>query len=215
MQCLSTACMAKGICPCLHPSLWHCHAQGHLRTSTKQGHLRTSTKQAPAGSNEPTAALQASQASEASAPATIPLPILTTLGGTPPAVPPSAEALPAGWKLLEVPHVQLFGMFNLPWIAQNYHFNPAGSLNSGHFNMIYTSRQLSKPEGIKLLLASEEGKHLGLDGVEMSTFKALMFEPLESGTTVMLDGEVVPFQPLYVEVHPGLCTVVVAPEWQA
>jgi diacylglycerol kinase family enzyme len=54
-----------------------------------------------------------------------------------------------------------------------------------------------------------------LDTVEVQPFKALMFEPLSSNTAVMLDGEVVDHAPLSLEVHPGLCSVVVAPEWVA
>ena len=40
---------------------------------------------------------------------------------------------------------------------------------------------------------------------------ALMVEPLDSGTWMMVDGEVVQNQPIYVDVHPGLARVLVAP----
>ena len=40
--------------------------------------------------------------------------------------------------------MQLFGLVNLPWIAKSYNFNPAGGPSLGHFNMIYTSRKLSR-----------------------------------------------------------------------
>jgi sphingosine kinase len=145
---------------------------------------------------------------------TIPLPVLSSLGGTPPAVPHTTEVLPAGWKLLDLPQVQLFALVNLPWIAPSYHFNPTGCLHHGYFNLIYTSHMHSRAAGLRMLMVSEEGGHVELAGVQVEGVRALVLEPLESGTTVMLDGEVVPFQPLYVEVHPGLCTVVVAPEWQ-
>jgi hypothetical protein len=87
-----------------------------------------------------------------------PLPLLAAMGGgAPAAVPRDASALPPGWQLLELPQVQLFGIVNLPWIAPTYHFNPSGALHQGHFNMIYTKRQLSRAEGLNLLLVGRRG----------------------------------------------------------
>lgn len=43
--------------------------------------------------------------------------------------------------------------------------------------------------------------------------KAMVLEPLCNDTFLAVDGEVMPLQPLYVEVHPGLCSVCVAPEF--
>ena len=34
---------------------------------------------------------------------------------------------------------------------------------------------------------------------------------MPAGTWLLLDGEEVPYERIYAEVHPGLCSVVVAP----
>ena len=39
---------------------------------------------------------------------------------------------------------------------------------------------------------------------------ALVLEPLGSGTWLCVDGELVPFERIYAECHPGLCNVICA-----
>ena len=35
--------------------------------------------------------------------------------------------------------------------------------------------------------------------------------PLSTGTWLVVDGEAMPYVPLYLEVHPSLCRAIVAP----
>lgn len=41
--------------------------------------------------------------------------------------------------------------------------------------------------------------------------RAMVFEPQDSSTCLMLDGEVVPAAPIYLEVHQGLIRVLINP----
>jgi hypothetical protein len=41
--------------------------------------------------------------------------------------------------------------------------------------------------------------------------RAMVFEPRDSSTCIMLDGEVVPAAPIYLEVHQGLIRVLINP----
>lgn len=45
----------------------------------------------------------------------------------------------------------------------------------------------------------------------LSQVTALAMEPVSTGTWMVVDGEKVPNTRLYAQVHPGLCTVLVAP----
>lgn len=44
--------------------------------------------------------------------------------------------------------------------------------------------------------------------------KAVVLEPMSSDTCLAVDGEEVPSMPMFIEVHPGLCRVLVAPEFE-
>ena len=41
----------------------------------------------------------------------------------------------------------------------------------------------------------------------------MVIEPMCDDTFLAVDGEVMPLQPLYIEVHSGLCSVCVAPDF--
>ena len=41
----------------------------------------------------------------------------------------------------------------------------------------------------------------------------MVVEPLCEDTYMVLDGEQVPITPLWIEVHPGLCSVLVSPDF--
>jgi hypothetical protein len=161
---------------------------------------------------EPT--LSSAGCSPSSAPPGIPLPILASLGGTPPADISSPSDLPPGWQHLDLSGVQIFCVANIPWIAQSYHFSPHGAMASGCVDLVHSSRQLSRLAGLRVLLSASKGRHLEIDNVHSVAMRALVLEPRSSGTAVALDGEVVGSGRLYLEVLPGLCRAVVSPEWQ-
>jgi hypothetical protein len=79
--------------------------------------------------------------------------------------------------------------------------------------LIYTRRTLGRWEGIKLLLAARSGAHLSRpSGMAcLPPLRALVLEPLSDDTRVALDGQPVASKPLYLELLPGLCRLVVAP----
>jgi diacylglycerol kinase family enzyme len=94
----------------------------------------------------------------------------------------------------------------------NFCFAPDATLHSGHFNLIYTTGRSGWLKGLSLLTAAETGQHMHL--VQQRKLKAYWIEPgeKETGRTwLVCDGEEVPHQPLYAEVHPGLITTLKAP----
>ncbi|KAL4439225.1 hypothetical protein ABPG77_004127 [Micractinium sp. CCAP 211/92] len=120
----------------------------------------------------------------------------------------AGQQLPAGWEWLPDPEVSLFAASNLPRLDMNFHFAPAATLDSGHFNLIWTP-PASRRHGFAVLTASEKGKHMLL--VKQRCVTAMTLEPRSTGTWLVVDGEEVPFTPLFMEVHPSLCCTIVAP----
>ena len=126
--------------------------------------------------------------------------------------PSSRPLLPPGWNWLPADKIQLFAACNLPQLDMNFQFAPQAKLNSGHFNLLYTSGRSGWLKGLALLTAAETGEHMHL--VHECKVKAFWIEPLaKSGATwLVCDGEEVPMRPLYAEVHPGLVTTLRAPD---
>jgi sphingosine kinase len=124
--------------------------------------------------------------------------------------PVSLPLLPTGWHWLPADHIQLFAACNLPQLDMNFKFAPDATLHSGHFNLIYTTGRSGWLKGLSLLTKAENGEHMEL--VQQKKLKAYWIEPgSPESTWLVCDGEEVPNQPLYAEVHAGLITTLKAP----
>lgn len=95
-----------------------------------------------------------------------------------PALPGGELALPEGWSWLDRAEIQLFAACNLPLLDMTFPVAPEASLGSGHLDLIYTSR-VGRLRGLQILLAVEEGKHLGM--VHARKVVALALEPQSKG----------------------------------
>lgn len=120
----------------------------------------------------------------------------------------SVQELPAGWQWMPADEIQLLAACNLPRLDMNFHFAPEARLDSGHVNVLYTAGRAGRRRGFELLTSSEKGEHMHL--VEQHKPIALWLEPKGQGTWLVVDGEQVPHRPVYAEVHPGLCRVIVS-----
>ncbi|KAL4522958.1 hypothetical protein Ndes2526A_g07682 [Nannochloris sp. 'desiccata'] len=123
----------------------------------------------------------------------------------------SLPLLPSRWHWLPADTIQVFAACNLPQLDMNFNFAPEATLNSGHFNLLYTTGRSGWLKGFSLLTAAEKGQHMHL--VQQRKLKAYWIEPLaKSGSTwLVCDGEEVPHRPVYAEVHAGLVTTLKAP----
>jgi len=147
-----------------------------------------------------------------------PLPILSQFRGQLPSrIPASVSDLPPGWQLLPEQDLQMFGMYNPQYLALHTRFNRKGRLNNGSWDLIFThglEGVWGRVKAANMLLAADDGSHVDLEYVTHERVRAIMLEPLCTNTSLVLDGELVPIQPLLMEVHPGLCNVLVAPEFK-
>ncbi|EFN55392.1 hypothetical protein CHLNCDRAFT_134482 [Chlorella variabilis] len=120
------------------------------------------------------------------------------------------QQLPPGWQWLPDPRVALFTATNLPRLDMNFHLAPMAAPDTGCFDLVYTAPG-SRREGLQFMTASEKGQHMGLPTVRHRRVAAMALEPQSTGTWLVVDGEVVPFSPLFMEVHPSLCSALVVP----
>lgn len=122
----------------------------------------------------------------------------------------AGQQLPPGWQWLPDPRVALFTATNLPRLDMNFHLAPMAAPDTGCFDLVYTAPG-SRREGLQFMTASEKGQHMGLPTVRHRRVAAMALEPQSTGTWLVVDGEVVPFSPLFMEVHPSLCSALVVP----
>lgn len=121
----------------------------------------------------------------------------------------SEGRLPQGWRQHPNTTVQLFAACNLPFLDMSYNLAPRAGLSSGCIDIVSTC-EATRMQGLQFMLKSETGQHLDLPVVDYQQAAALAMEPISNETWMVVDGETVPFTRLYAQVHPGLCTVLVA-----
>ena len=63
-----------------------------------------------------------------------------------------------------------------------------------------------------MILATQSGKHADSPLFETTRVAALAFFPEGASTRLTLDGELIAMEPLLMEVHQGLLSVVAAPK---
>ncbi|KAG2453421.1 hypothetical protein HYH02_001644 [Chlamydomonas schloesseri] len=157
-------------------------------------------------------------------PAGPPLPVLSSLPALPRPLPDSLEALPAGWQQLP-DSFAILGAYNTQYLALGARANPGGRMGDGAWDVWHMADERGAHGGrrasgsvrsraLKVLLGIEDGGFAKSPGVMRTTkARALMFEQRDSATWTVLDGEEVPNLPLYLEVHQGICRLLVAPQF--
>eukprot|EP00882_Tetradesmus_deserticola_P025669 GHRQ01028215.1.p4 GENE.GHRQ01028215.1~~GHRQ01028215.1.p4 ORF type:complete len:125 (+),score=54.51 GHRQ01028215.1:939-1313(+) len=108
----------------------------------------------------------------------------------------------------------MWALFNPPFVAADVKVNPQGRLNSGHMDMMWVQGLQGWRGRLKALevhAKAQQGRHVTEECVTLNKVRAMVLEPRDSGTCLMLDGEVVPAAPIYWEVHQGLIRVVINP----
>ncbi|KAL0044874.1 hypothetical protein WJX82_000765 [Trebouxia sp. C0006] len=117
--------------------------------------------------------------------------------------------LPDGWENIDGAALQLCAACNLPWLDTSFQLAPDAEMDSGCLDLIYTGLA-GKLEGLQMMTKVETGSHMGMSLVQCKKVCALVLEPISTGTWLVLDGETIPYERVYAEVHKSLCTVIVA-----
>ncbi|KAK9805531.1 hypothetical protein WJX72_003548 [[Myrmecia] bisecta] len=114
-----------------------------------------------------------------------------------------------GWRGLGADRVQLFAACNLPFLDLHFKIAPEAGLNTGAMSVIHTPRS-TRAQGFHMMYRAELGTHMELGRVQHEKVVAMVLEPVSKDTWLVLDGEVIPSERIFAEVHRGLCRVLVA-----
>jgi sphingosine kinase len=111
-----------------------------------------------------------------------------------------------GWQVMEDDFIFLWAM-NTPWAAHDMNVTPYASLNDGAIDVLVMRRGTSRWELLQALLKCGKGQHLDLPHMEYYKVKAFKLEPLTPKGLLVVDGEVVEYSALAMEMMPSLACV--------
>ncbi|EFJ51464.1 diacylglycerol kinase [Volvox carteri f. nagariensis] len=132
-------------------------------------------------------------------------------------LPDSPSSLPGGWQQL-ADSFAIFGAYNTQYVALGARANPGGLMADGAWEVWQLAAQGRRAgaglrlRSLKVLLGVEDGSFAKAAGVmHVTKARALLFQQRDDSTWTVLDGEAVREAPLYLEVHPRLCRLLVSP----
>lgn len=82
-------------------------------------------------------------------------------------------------------------------------------LNDGHLWLMILRRNATKTDLLKVFLSVESGKHVSVRGVDMVKVQAFRLEPLQQGSHVTIDGEVLDYGPVQARILEGAGRVMI------
>ncbi|CEP63413.1 uncharacterized protein LALA0_S08e01904g [Lachancea lanzarotensis] len=119
-----------------------------------------------------------------------------------------SDPVPDDWELVDPDITANLGIFyagKMPYIAPNTKFFPAALPNDGCFDLVLTDSRTSITRMAPILLSLDKGHHVLQPEVVHSKVTAYRLIPKLKQSVISIDGESFPYEPLQVEVLPGLC----------
>lgn len=121
---------------------------------------------------------------------------------------PLSDEIPEGWETVDPTITNNLGIFytgKMPYVAPDAKFFPAALPSDGTFDLIITDSRTSLSRMVPILLSSDKGHHVLQPEVIHSKITAFRLIPKLKHSVISVDGEKFPFEPLQVEILPGVC----------
>ena len=110
------------------------------------------------------------------------------------------------WKVIEDEFIFIWGM-NTAWAAHDMNVTPHAQINDGAMDVLVMRKEASRLEVLQALLRFGTGEHLDLPHMEYYKVTAFRLEPLTDKGILVVDGELVEYLPIEMEVIPRLACV--------
>ncbi|RLV94545.1 Sphingoid long chain base kinase 4 [Spathaspora sp. JA1] len=122
------------------------------------------------------------------------------------------EPVPENWvKIAQdvTDKLNILYVGKMPYISDSAQFFPAALPNDGSMDMVMTDSNATIMETTSIMLSVEQGTHVHNDKVKHAKVLGYRLIPKVRDTTkhyISVDGEEFPFEPLQVEILPGVLT---------
>ena len=110
------------------------------------------------------------------------------------------------WCVIEDEFIFLWAM-NTPWAASDMNVTPYARLDDGAIDVLVMRKGTSRWELLKALLRCGKGEHLDLPHMEYYKVRSFRLEPLTKKGLLVVDGELVDYSPIEMEIIPNLACV--------
>ena len=112
---------------------------------------------------------------------------------------PLSDPVPSNWKTIEGQFVMMNTVLT-PFLSHNAIATTDQYLDSGKMHIIY-SKELSRFGMIRFLLTAASGSYLNREDTLTVKTQAYRLEPLASDGLLVVDGEVIEYGPIQVQLH--------------
>ncbi|MEM8827974.1 MAG: diacylglycerol kinase family protein [Cyanobacteria bacterium P01_G01_bin.19] len=119
---------------------------------------------------------------------------------------PQGTSKQGEWHVIEDDFIFLWGM-NTPWAAHDMNVTPHARLDDGAIDILIMRKGTSRLEILQALLRCGKGKHLNLPHMEYYKVRSFRLEPLTKKGLLVVDGELVDYSPIEMEVLSSLACV--------
>ncbi|KAK6459496.1 sphingosine kinase [Scheffersomyces xylosifermentans] len=121
------------------------------------------------------------------------------------------ESPPSSWVRIDdsiAKNINILYVGKMPYISNDVQFFPAALPNDGYMDMILTDTNTSVLETTSILMSLDKGLHVHNEKVHHAKILSYRLVPKLPGHNhyISVDGESFPFEPLQVEVLPGVLT---------
>ncbi|MGD1921125.1 MAG: diacylglycerol kinase family protein [Pleurocapsa sp.] len=110
------------------------------------------------------------------------------------------------WHVIEDDFIFLWAM-NTPWAAHDMNVTPYAQLNDGAIDVLIMRKGTSRLEILQALLRCGKGQHLDLPHMEYYKVRSFKLEPQTKKGLLVVDGELVDYCPIEMEIIPSLARV--------
>ena len=114
-----------------------------------------------------------------------------------------SDPVPSNWKTVEADFLT-FGTFMISHMTSEFFGDPDMRIGSGRMRIIYFKNNVSRLGLLSVMSASESGRHMQLEEINTVDVKAYRLEPITAPGMLTVDGEVLPYGPIQIQVHSHL-----------
>ena len=123
------------------------------------------------------------------------------------------DHLGGAWQRVSCEKFHLLACVNLRKISMHGGMvTPHQDFGSGSQTLIWNVDPTNRLQAAEIFLGIDQGTHVNHAKVRSEEVAAAIIEPLRTNSTLVVDGEEMPKETLFLEVHPGLCRVILPPE---
>nr|XP_018901171.1 PREDICTED: sphingosine kinase 2-like [Bemisia tabaci] len=130
----------------------------------------------------------------------------TQMFGPPSQIPALTQPVPPHWTVYEGEFVMVHAV-SVSHIAADCLIAPDAKMSDSVIWLIVIRAGISRTHLFQCLIGLSSGAHVNVPGVEVIPVQAFRLEPKSTGSHIVVDGELLDYEPFQVEIVPGIASV--------